>query len=741
MALSGRASLAGRFAAFIVRLRHVIVLVWILGAAAATALLPALGEASADALGSLVPKDAPAIKTEIRSAQLFRVPVLTSTAVVQRDPGGLSAEAQARVFLRALRINRRRYPDLLSVVFALPVTNAFRFVPGSSESSTTAITYLYMESGASLTDRRKLGHWFSERRIVASDDALVGVTGVAPARVEQGKLIQDALPIVRLATVLLIGLVIGFSFRALGAPIMTLAGVGVSYLVAVRLVGAIGSEFGTSVPRELEPIMLVLLLGIVTDYSIFYLSGFRVRLLEGDERLAAARSTTAQFSTIIVVAGLLVAAGAASLASAKLEFFRIFGPSLALTVLVGLAVSVTFVPALLALLGRAVYWPSNPASAGADGVGRLPRQKRQPRVARLVASKARSGALVAACVLVLLALASGLGWARLAPTPIETLPESSEAKQAAEAAAKGFAPGIISPTLVLLEQPGISRRRDALARLQSSIERQPGIAAVIGPRQFPTRFPRGAVLARSGNAVRLVVILENEPFGSQAIRHLKDLRSRLPGLLSAAGLAGASFGLAGNTALAEETIATVRSDIVRIALAVLLVNLLFLAVFLRALIAPVYLLGASILALMAALGLTTYVFQGFLGHGELTYYIPFLAAVLLVSLGSDYNVFLVGRIWQEARERPLAEAIAVAVPRASRAINIAGVALALSFALLAIVPLSSFREFAFAMIVGVALDAFLVRSYLVPGLVSLFGELGGWPGRRRPRGGLETPLE
>ena len=103
--------------------------------------------------------------------------------------------------------------------------------------------------------------------------------------------------------------------------------------------------------------------------------------------------------------------------------------------------------------------------------------------------------------------------------------------------------------------------------------------------------------------------------------------------------------------------------------------------------------------------------------------------MLLVSLGSDYNVFVAGRIWQEADRRPLREAIAVAAPRASRSISVAGIALAASFAMLAIVPIDGFRELAFMMAVGVLLETFVVRPVLIPALVTLFGDAGTWPGR------------
>jgi RND superfamily putative drug exporter len=103
--------------------------------------------------------------------------------------------------------------------------------------------------------------------------------------------------------------------------------------------------------------------------------------------------------------------------------------------------------------------------------------------------------------------------------------------------------------------------------------------------------------------------------------------------------------------------------------------------------------------------------------------------VLLVSLGSDYNIFVVGRIWEEARARPLRDAIAAAAPRAARTISVAAVILSLGFAVLGAVPVVQFREIAVVMVVGILLDAFLVRSILVPALISLFQRASWWPGK------------
>jgi RND superfamily putative drug exporter len=384
----------------------------------------------------------------------------------------------------------------------------------------------------------------------------------------------------------------------------------------------------------------------------------------------------------------------------------------------------------MAILGQRLFWPSRrPAEQASPGPSRLAYFTTARPVAFVIAAVALVG-LVFAC--------RGLLETNLGLTQIQGLPSDAEPRRAQDAAAQGFAPGILSPTVVLLE--GVDDQLDlpGLVRLQRSLEDQPGVAASIGPATPAAREIPGLVVAGEADAARFLLVLDRDPVGGPAIDSVEALRDRLPALVEEAGLEDAQVRLAGDTALAAETVETIKRDLVRIGIAAFLVNFFLLALFLRAIVAPLYLVLSSGLALAASLGLTTLVFQGFLGHDELTYFVPFAVAVLLLSLGSDYNVFVVGRIWREAEELPLREAIATAAPRASRAIGVAGLALALSFASLALIDLRQFREFAFAMSVGVLLDAFVIRALLIPALISLFGDLSWWPRRRRPRPAPET---
>ena len=294
----------GWLARAIVRLRYGIVAFWIVAAILATALLPSIEEAGTGSLGELVATDAEAIDAEVRSHELFLFPLLSRTLVVQRDPAGLSPAAQARVVRRVAALNADALPGLEGVAFALAVTNTLGRPPFSRERSTTAITYLFFPPDIGRVGRTGLARRFVERHVNDPEDALVGITGAVPARAEQVEVIRDALPLVELATVLVIVIVLALHFRAVAVPMVNLLAVAVAYLVAVRVVAVVGELAPVSVPSEAEPVMVALLFGAVTDYSIFFFSRFRRRLAEGrDPRDAAVETATGLMPIVTAAAG------------------------------------------------------------------------------------------------------------------------------------------------------------------------------------------------------------------------------------------------------------------------------------------------------------------------------------------------------------------------------------------------------------------------------------------------------
>jgi RND superfamily putative drug exporter len=343
--------------------------------------------------------------------------------------------------------------------------------------------------------------------------------------------------------------------------------------------------------------------------------------------------------------------------------------------------------------------------------------------------------VVVACVAGLGIAASAARGLGLGSPLIGEMPSSSAVVRASAAASAGFAPGILAPTEVLVIGPGIGSEVAADRKMADALRRQPGVASVVGPSLLTgSVVPASAanpMIAKGGGAVRFALIYDTDPLNATAIGQVRTLDTRLPALGQAAGLRGVHYQVGGQTALTGDAINATASDLWRVGLTIVALTLLLLILFLRALLAPLYLLAASLLAVLATLGLTVVICDWLFGSADLVFFVPFAAGVLLVSLGSDYNVFVVGRIWEEARTRSARDAVAVAAPRASRAITTAGIALAASFGLLALIPLQQFRQLAIFMAVGVILDTVVVRSLLVPSLVALTGRAGMWPGHQR----------
>jgi putative drug exporter of the RND superfamily len=782
--------LARGYAFVVVSLRYLIIGGWAAGVAAAIVFLPPLSAASSGGFASLIPSGSAAAHAESDASRLFGFPLDAAVAVVQRDPHGLSAATQERAVRQAIAVDRGLVSQsaqlsgapgaaealaeaaqagvaqglagpvspgppggIPGLAGAFPLPNTAGLLHGTAERSTTIITFLDFRPGTSFGEQtagaQAYAHWYLNQ----PSDHVVGVTGPVPAEYAQSQIIQDNIGWVELFTVLAIALIVGLRFRSAGAPLAALCCAGTAYVIAVRIVAWGARRMGVSLPPDIEPVLVVLLLGVTTDYSVFFLDGMRRRLGGGVPRVRAARLATAESAPIITAAGLIVAAATASLVVARTQLLRAFGPGLALTVLTAVVVSMTLGPALIAVFGGLLFRPL-PARLRRRGASRregmaviVPRLR--PRnltveSARLAAARTRRpmALLIAvACAAGLLAAAWGVRDLRLGSPLMRELPASSAAARAGTAASDGFAPGILSPTEILVIGPGVARQTAALTRLQHELATQPGVAELAGPASLAGLFGSSGLggvggslnpmLASSGNAARFVVVEKTDPLDTTAIGRVRALQSNLASLGRSAGLAGVRFEVAGQTALTGDAISSIFADLGRVALAIMLVTLILLVLFLRSLLAPVYLLAASVLAVFAALGLSLAICRDILGSGSLVYFVPFAAGVLLISLGSDYNVFVVGRIWEEARRRPVLDAVAVAAPQASRAITTAGVALAASFAMLAVIPLEQFRQIAITMAVGIIIDAIAVRSLLVPALVSLFGRLGMWPAGRQ----------
>jgi RND superfamily putative drug exporter len=702
-------------ARLIVALRFLIVPAWIAGAIWVSFSLPSIFSAEADALGSLVPQSSEAVKVEERAVEVFGAPVLSRTVIVAHDPDNFSVEQgkAAADFISAIdeqpigRVHLR----------AVPLLDA----PGLLESKrlgTTLVVFLYVDPLLGQPEEVETVDSFADglQRVTKADT--VDVTGAIPATRAETSIANDRLLWVEIATVLLVVAILALYFRAVGIPLLGLGTVAIAYQVADHVLGWASERYSIAIPREVDPVIVALLFGILTDYLVFFASDYRRHLQEGLSSCETVREVTTELLPVILTAALMIVGATLTLLLSGVRFLSAFGPGMAVAVLVAAAVSLTFVPAMLAIFGRLLLWPNSPDP---ETAGAHPRE-RGPR-GRVVGFAARHPAIVSiGCLIVLLAAASGLRDLEIGNPLLRGLPDDTTERQGYEIATDTVGPGVMGPTMLVLEEPGIGERRAQLDSLQVALRDEDGIVGVVGPSfEGVSDTLSGVLVSDDGNAARYVLVLGADPDGAEGTRILGEVEDDLPSLLEENQLSSASVGITGDTTIAAELNADTWSAFLRVTPAALLVLFVLLWLLLRNRSAPLYLVGVSVLVVAAALGLTVYVFQGLLGYGELAFFVPIATAILLLALGTDYNVFLISRIWSEAERQDLRPAIRTAGSRAARAIMVAGMILALSFAAVALIPIASFRELAFALSVGLLIDTLLARTLLIPALVSLFG--------------------
>jgi RND superfamily putative drug exporter len=158
---------------------------------------------------------------------------------------------------------------------------------------------------------------------------------------------------------------------------------------------------------------------------------------------------------------------------------------------------------------------------------------------------------------------------------------------------------------------------------------------------------------------------------------------------------------------------------------------LLLLVYLRSVVATVYLIATVILSYFSALGLGWIIIHYGLGAEAIQGAIPLYSFVFLVALGEDYNIFMISSIWQKRKQMPLKQAIKEGVGETSSVITSAGLILAGTFAVLATLPIQVLVQFGIITAIGVMLDTFIVRPFLVPAITTLLGKWAFWPGKQQ----------
>jgi RND superfamily putative drug exporter len=298
-----------------------------------------------------------------------------------------------------------------------------------------------------------------------------------------------------------------------------------------------------------------------------------------------------------------------------------------------------------------------------------------------------------------------------------------------------FSPTAISPdAATMAEQQAMAAAR---TRLPAELDALAGHFSATD--LYVTPELRAAYVSDDGTVVRLYVTTSTNPYDTKSFDTVRDIRALLatdPGHFGVGGTGGgdspaAQAYLGGSTAEFADVQDTISADFLRVAAITIVGILIVLMLLLRAVVAPVYLVLTVLLSYATSLSISALILQHLFGQAGMNYFIPLMVFVLLVALGSDYNIFLMSRVREESASRELRSGIRIASARTGTVITSAGLILAGTFGALVTSPLQLLFQVGLTVALGVLIDTFVVRSLLVPAITAFIGERAWWPFHRR----------
>lgn len=559
--------------------------------------------------------------------------------------------------------------------------------------------------------------------------------------------------------------------------------------VLSRSIGYGVSELGVTINGQSSSIMSVLVLGAGTDYALLLVARYREELHRTADKYEAMRTALTSAGPAIFASALTVIAALLCLLIAKVNGTSGLGPIAAIGIACAALSMLTLLPALLTIFGRRAFWPFVPHTPET-----APRAEAMPGWSRR--NIVDGGALralffvVLACVLLVIPLvllvvlinwllrvltgkripslfehtfdrlvftpyevrrhklehasdATHGVWARLGRriaisprrvmfgtiavlvilcagfasfstdlTSEDTYREEVESVEGQDLLNLSFPSGTTAPTDIVVANPG------EVAAVTEAVEGVNGVEAVSPP------------VAAGPPGVLVQATLEPNPYSTEAFDLIDPIRDAAHGA-EPESLVG------GPTAVEFDVRDAAGWDSIVIPPIILLVVFLILIGLLRALVAPLVLIGTVILSFLAALGVGYFFFDVVFGFPGSDPSLPLFAFVFLVALGVDYNIFLIARAREETEKHGSEQGILRALAVTGGVITSAGIVLAGTFSVLAVLPLTFLTELGFVVAFGVLLDTFVVRSILVPAIALSLGDRFWWPSALS-RGGTQS---
>jgi RND superfamily putative drug exporter len=741
----------GGIGAFAVKFRWVVIAAWLIAAFAVPKFLPSLNSVTQGNNSAFLPASAPSeqaaqLAAPFGSTNLIPIPVVAAVSQGTLTTGDVA-------WLSTLQ------HDLSTVPTVVAVHDLGRSADGQAEQ-------LQVLSNVGGGDQTKLTTLVNDLRATIAragppPGLQVHLAGDIAINVDQQAKSGTTGNQVELLSVVFILVLLLLIFRSLLAPLITLIPAFLAVAISGPLVGE-AAQAGLKVSQLAQLMLIVLVLGAGTDYGLFLVFRVRENLRAGEDPKEAVRAALIRVGETITFSALTVIAALLSLLAATFQIYSQLGIPLAIGIGTMLLAGLTLLPALLAVFGRAAFWPSK-TRAGTGKVGlwgrvatRIVRRPAVPLTIGVVVFGALASAVTAY-------QPGGFGGSISAPP-------GTDSAAGTALLTKHFPSSAANPTNLVykLTQPvwdnpapvavatnqlkasglftGVTGPLNPVGVPLTPAQYQQLYAALGNPRALSPVPPAGSsvplavyeayrataqYVSPDGETIQFQTGLKaGNPSTTAAMNAVPSIRAEAAAV--ATTLHATAYGVGGEAPAFYDISAISDSDLVHVVPIAIVVIGLLLCLVMRSLIAPLYLIASVALSYFAALGLSVILFIKLGGSSGLTFILPFLMFIFLLALGEDYNILVMSRIREEAHHLPLREAVRRALAATGTTVTSAGLVLAGTFSVFALVGGrgsggSQIRDVGVGLALGVLMDTFIVRTILVPCTVVLLGRWNWWP--------------
>ncbi len=675
---------------------------WVVGGTIVLALSPQLVTFTSNNNSSFLPSSYESVQASQVAAKYFPAQAEASGLVVvnRTDGSPLSSTDQQKVDGLAQSLAADKIPSVQAV------TTSPLYLSPDKKVQLVQVTFVGQAGDpgpnqAVVTVRDKTNQY------LAGSGLRGQLTGSAAISVDSTNAFDSAEIVITIATVVLILLLLGIVFRSLLIAVLPIVVIGFVHQVVQAVTADLADWFHFVVGPELAPLLVVVMFGVGTDYIVFLLFRYREHLAKGDDPREALLVALSRVGEVTTSAAATVIAAFAALLVASLESLKTLAPGLIVGIALMLLAALTLLPAILSLVGSALFWPSHP---------HLPPAGHRTRSERIGDVVARHPALVlAGWTAVLVGLACGALGYSTTYNQLAELPSSTPSQQAFNTMVASFPAGALGPTQVYVVSKSGSPLVDSqISALQATLAKTMGVADVASPQYT----------ASHGQA-SISVLLKDDPYSITAIDNVAGpVRSAAaPGAVP-----GATTYVGGTTSQLVDVRDALNSDVRHVFPLALAIVAVILALLLRALVAPLYLLVGVVLTYVATLGVITLVFLDGLGYQGLDFSIPIVVYLFVMAIGTDYNILVAARL----REGFMAgldprETARQAVVHGSPAVGAASLVLAGTFASLLLTGIDILEEIGLAVALGVLLAANVLATRIVPTMAALRHFHFWWP--------------